>query len=188
MRSSSHSRWFVMAVAIVATACWTRDPDSLDGGGGGGGGGDAGRASGNDSGVGTSSGDPALDDARRYNLERINALRGQKGRTALRLDDKLNAFAQAGSIELSQDHRAHANFSTNYATCGCDVQAENQGDPNGWTVAPIHDQIDQILALMMSEGPGGGHYENILGAQSTRLGVGIVNPGAQLYFTNDFGP
>jgi hypothetical protein len=183
MRCSSHLRWLGVALAVASAACWTRDPDVL----GGGGGGDGGTAA-DDAGGGTSSGDPALDDARRYNLERINALRDANGRAALHLDDRLNTFAQAGSVELSQDHRPHANFSTNYASCGCDVQAENQGDPSGWTVAPIHDQIDQILALMMSEGPGGGHYENILGAQSTRLGVGIVNPGAQLYFTNDFGP
>ena len=171
-------RLFVVPVVLVAAACWTRDPDTLGSGGG----------SGSDAGGGASSGDPTLDDARQYNLERINALRAQTGAPALHLDDALDAFAQAGSVLLSQDHQPHANFSANYATCGCGVEAENQGDPSGWPVAPIHDQIDQILDLMMSEGPGGGHHDNIVNPQSTRLGVGIVNPGATLYFTNDFGP
>ena len=176
----------LVSIVFVASACWTREPDTLGGGGGGGGG--SGSDAGGDAGGGTSSGDPTLDDARQYNLQRINALRAKNGAPALHLDDKLDAFAQAGSVELSQDHKPHANFSANYATCGCDVQAENQGDWNGWTPGPIHDQIDQILDLMMSEGPGGGHHDNIVNPQSTRLGVGIVNPGAKLYFTNDFGP
>jgi uncharacterized protein YkwD len=161
-------------IAWLACAACSSDSSSLNGGGGGSG--------------GTSSGDPVLDDARAYNLSRINALRAQHGAAALHLDDALNAFAQQGSVELSQDHRPHANFSSNFGSCGCRVQAENQGDPNGWTQGPIHQQIDEILDLMMSEGPGGGHYDNIVNPKSTRLGVGIVNPGAKLYFTNDFGP
>lgn len=139
-------------------------------------------------GGGPSSGDPVLDDARKYNLDKINAYRAMNGAGALVLDASLNDFAQAGSVELSQDHQPHQHFKTAYPTCGCSVNAENQGDPNGWTVAPIHDQIDQILQLMMSEGPGGGHHDNIINPQWKRLGVGIVNPGAKLYFTNDFGP
>jgi uncharacterized protein YkwD len=135
-----------------------------------------------------SAGDPVLDDARQYNLSRINALRAQNGAGPLRLDDPLNTFAQAGSEELSQDHAPHKHFITSYASCGCNVNAENQGDPNGWTAEPIHQQIDDILTMMMSEGPGGGHHDNIVNPQWTRLGVGIVNPGGALYFTNDFGP
>ena len=118
----------------------------------------------------------APNEAVQYNLDQINMLRAQNGAGALVLDPALDAFAQAGSVQLSQDHSPHAHFTSSYATCGCNVEAENQGDPNGWTVAPIHTQIDQILSLMMSEGPGGGHHDN------------IVNPGGALYFTNDFGP
>jgi uncharacterized protein YkwD len=131
---------------------------------------------------------PPQDDARQYNLSRINALRAQNGAGPLVLDDTFDAFAQAGSDELAQDHRPHAHFSSDVSSCGCDVRAENQGDPNGWTVASIHTQIDQILDAMMSEGPGGGHHDNIVNPQWKRLGVGLVNPGGSLYFTNDFGP
>jgi hypothetical protein len=128
----------------------------------------------------------ANDEARQYTLSRINAIRAQNGRGALVLDSALNQFAQAGSVELSQDHRPHRHFMQQAESCGCDLRAENQGDPTGWMPGPVHTQIDQILQLMMSEGPGGGHYENILNARSRRLGVGIVNPGGALYFTNDF--
>jgi len=164
-------RSFTAAIAVIAVAVAACSSDATSSGS-----------------AGPSSGDAALDDARQYNLDRINAYRAMNGAPALKLDAALNDFAQAGSVELSQDHAPHAHFKASYATCNCSVNAENQGDPNGWTVAPIHDQIDQILQLMMSEGPGGGHHDNIVNPQWKRLGVGIVNPGAKLYFTNDFGP
>jgi uncharacterized protein YkwD len=134
------------------------------------------------------SGDPALDDARAYNLKAINELRAQAGVAALSLDDALDAFAQAASTELSTDHQPHQYFKDHAASCGCGIMAENQGDWNGWTPGPVHQQIDDILQLMMSEGPGGGHHDNIVSPRATRLGVGIVNPGGKMYFTNDFGP
>jgi hypothetical protein len=166
--------WACVAFAVVSLLVIACSGDDAGAGGSGGDGG--------------SSGDPVLDDARQYNLTRINAYRQMAGSPPLHLDGALNEFAQEGSVELSMDHAPHQHFKTSYATCNCGVNAENQGDANGWTVAPIHDQIDQILQLMMSEGPGGGHYDNIMNAQFTRLGVGIVNPSAALYFTNDFGP
>src|SRR5512140_2125599 len=129
-------RWALFALVLFSAACWTREDGGTTGTGT------------------TSSGDPVLDDARRYNLDRINALRAQAGSPALVLDDALDAFAQSGSALLSQNHQPHAYFSANARTCGCGVQAENQGDPNGWAALPVHDQIDQILDLMMSEGPG----------------------------------
>jgi uncharacterized protein YkwD len=49
-------------------------------------------------------------------------------------------------------------------------------------------QIDEILALMMDEGPGGGHHDNMLDPRWTRLGVGITNPGGEAYVTTDFAP
>jgi uncharacterized protein YkwD len=130
----------------------------------------------------------SIEDARAYNLTRINALRAQHGRAALRRDDGLDTFAQAASAQLAKDHRAHQYFKDKAATCGCGLQAENQGAADGWPAGPVQTQIDEILATMMAEGPGGGHYEAILGAKYTRLGVGLVDPGGSLYFTNDFGP
>ncbi len=132
-------------------------------------------------------GDP-LAEARAYTLFRVNAFRAQAGRAPLRLDDGINAFSQAASQQLSQDHTPHRYFQTNWSACACRINAENQGDWNGVPPAPVHNQIDEMLNLMMSEGPGGGHYENMLSAKWSRMGAGIVNPGGMMYFTNDFGP
>jgi hypothetical protein len=61
-------------------------------------------------------------------------------------------------------------------------------DPRGWRPGPVGRQIDEILALMMDEGPGGGHHDDMLDPRWTRLGVGITNPGGEAYVTTDFAP
>ena len=47
-------------------------------------------------------------------------------------------------------------------------------------------QVDIMLKLMMDEGPGGGHYDNIMSAKLRRIGVGLVYVNARFYMTNDF--
>ncbi|WP_394832107.1 CAP domain-containing protein [Pendulispora rubella] len=125
-----------------------------------------------------------LDEARRYNLDRVNAYRAEEGVPPLVLDETLNAFAQAASEQLSADHVPHKYFKTNVYKCNCNLGAENQGAPNGWRWRRLDVQIEQILAQMMIS-PG--HRKNMLNPEYKRLGIGFVNPGENLYFTNDFG-
>ncbi|MFO0680295.1 MAG: CAP domain-containing protein, partial [Polyangiaceae bacterium] len=134
-----------------------------------------------------SSGNTVLDDARAYNLQAINAIRAKANLPAYTMDAKLNDFAQKASEDLASTNAAHRYFSRNANSCQCSLSAENQGDPSGWSPGDVKKQIDEILDLMMSEGPGGGHHDNIVSRQHTKIGVGIVNPGGRMYFTNDFG-
>jgi uncharacterized protein YkwD len=130
----------------------------------------------------------------RYNVERINAYRAKGGLSPLLYDAKISAFARAGSERLAQDHVPHANFAAHaqgapgFGSKG----AENQGDPAG---VPAMDadalrsgkkQIDVMLDLMMGEGPGGGHYDNMMNPSFRRVGIGLVYAGGRLYMTNDF--
>jgi len=39
---------------------------------------------------------------------------------------------------------------------------------------------------MMDEGPGGGHYDNMMNPRFRRIGIGLVYAGGRLYMTNDF--
>jgi uncharacterized protein YkwD len=128
----------------------------------------------------------ALADARRYTLYRLNQIRARHGAGALVLDEGLNHFAQAGSVSLARDHRPHGHFKDAADTVHCRTMGENQGDPGGWAPGPPRAQIDQMLDMMMQEGPGGGHYDNILDRRWARVGIGVVNPGGAMYFTNDF--
>ena len=130
----------------------------------------------------------------KYNVDRVNAYRAQKRLPPVLYDAKISAFARRGSERLSRDHAPHAHFAANAkgAPGFGSRAAENQGDPNG---VPALDsdptrngrkQIDLMLKLMMDEGPGGGHYDNMMNARFRRIGVGLFYAGGKLYMTNDF--
>lgn len=134
-------------------------------------------------------------DARvRYNVERINAYRANRGLAPLLYDAKISAFARQGSDRLSRDHVPHANFAENAkgAPGFGSRSAENQGDPGGVpamdanAAASGKKQIDIMLKLMMDEGPGGGHYDNMMNPRFRRVGIGLVDEGGRMYMTNDF--
>jgi uncharacterized protein YkwD len=130
----------------------------------------------------------------RYNVDRINAYRARAGLAPLLYDAKISAFAHAGSERLAQDHTPHAHFAAHAqgAPGFGSRSAENQGDPGGVPAldadpaANGRKQIDIMLKLMMDEGPGGGHYDNMMNPRFRRVGIGLVVVGNKLYMTNDF--
>jgi uncharacterized protein YkwD len=129
-----------------------------------------------------------------YNVEQINKYRKTKGLGRVLYDAKISAFAKQGSERLSKDHEPHAHFAAHAkgAPGFGSRSAENQGDPAGVPSLdpdPIKNgkkQIDIMLKLMMDEGPGGGHYDNMMNPRFRRVGIGLVYAGARLYMTNDF--
>jgi hypothetical protein len=130
----------------------------------------------------------------RYNVERVNAYRAKKGVAPLAYDSAISSFAIRGSEQLASDHTPHAHFAASAKSSGVfpGAAAENQGDPGGVpSLDPDrarngHRQIDTMLELMFAEGPGGGHYDNMMNARFRRIGVGLVYAGGKLYMTNDF--
>jgi hypothetical protein len=130
----------------------------------------------------------------RYNVDAINGYRARAGLAPFQYDTQISAFAYAGSQQLSQDHAAHAHFHCcSHGAPGFGrARAENQGDPggvpqmNGDPLSNGRSQIDTMLRMMMDEGPGGGHYDNMMSARYRRVGVGLFYVGGTLYMTNDF--
>jgi len=139
---------------------------------------------------------PAAADALvQYNLDRINALRATKKLPPLVHDAAIAAFARAGSEQLARDHNAHAHFAANTKRPPPGFgnrMAENQGDPGGVFVmdkdptANGRKQIDVMIKLMFDEGPGGGHYDNMMNPLFRKVGIGLVYVADRLYMTNDF--
>jgi uncharacterized protein YkwD len=125
-------------------------------------------------------------EARDYTLRYINGVRRLNGVGPIQLDDALNAFAQAGSEELAQDHRPLQHFIEHQGELGVAAGAENQGASDGAPPGPIEDQIGEILGAMMREGRGGAHHDTMLAPDWNKLGVGIVGPGERMYLTMDF--
>jgi hypothetical protein len=130
----------------------------------------------------------------RYNIDAINMYRQRSGLPPYQYDAQISAFAYAGSQQLSGDHAAHAHFHccSQGAPGFGHARAENQGDPGG-VPAMSRDpygngrlQIDTMLKMMMDEGPGGGHYDNMMSTRYHRVGVGLFYAGNKLYMTNDF--
>jgi hypothetical protein len=140
----------------------------------------------------------------RFNVERINDYRKQHGVGPVVYDAKISAFALRGSQQLATEHVPHGHFNANVKAALGDPDArkgksgfgmhasENQGDPRGVSQldadpsANAKKQINLMLKMMHDEGPGGGHYENMLDPKSTRVGVGLLSVGGKLYLTNDF--
>ena len=129
-----------------------------------------------------------------YNVDRINAYRA-KGKVApIVYDATMSTFARAGSEQLARDHSPHAHFAAHIkgATGFGTRSAENQGDPSGVqaldadAITSGKKQIDLLLDIMMSEGPGGGHYDNIMNPAFRRVGIGFARSGGRFYLTNDF--
>jgi uncharacterized protein YkwD len=154
----------------------------------------------------TDGGPSAFDPFQEYNLQLVNMYRATLHVAPLTLDSSLCVFALAGSVELSMDHTPHEHFltaesnGTLWMTAGGPFRteaAENQGNPAGWPVLDASnptmnemDQIAQIQQAMFDEGPGSGeahgHYTNMMNADYTRLGVGLLEVDSSLYLTNDF--
>jgi uncharacterized protein YkwD len=179
---------FCAAFLLAACGAGGLNSEVLGAGGGGG--------SGGGGGTGGTGGTPVAGTAaQEYNLQRLNYYRSLVQAGPLVMDAQLNAFATEGSQVLLQNHIPHDHFAdaasagTLFTTDGFQgYAAENQGDPNGWPVrADVFAQIDEILAAMWAEGPGGGHYENMIRSSLRRVGIGLVLDGSgKLYFTNDF--
>ena len=197
----------VSAIALglaVAGGCSSR-AGSTEGSHDGDGGGEPQDAASSD---GAGSGDSAstpYDQFQVHNLDVVNTYRATLNIAPLVLDQQMCAFALAGSQELSMDHTPHEHFINAYDDGSIlsygfgDMLAENQGDPNGWTLLALNpttnelDQIDATLKYMFDEGPGtddGGqehdHYVNMMNPVYTRLGVGLLEVAGRLYLTNDF--
>ncbi len=130
----------------------------------------------------------------KYNVELLNEYRAKTGGAPLLYDDRVSAFALAGSKQLSRDHKPHAHFvaAAKGAPGFGPRAAENQGDPAGVPpfdperVASGKKQIAIMLKMMFDEGPGGGHYDNMVNAKYRRIGIGLHETAGTLYLTNDF--
>ena len=125
------------------------------------------------------------DEARDYVLGYVNGVRKLNGLGPVVRDEPVDAFAQAGSEELAQDHRPNQHMADHGRNLRAS-SAEAQGSPDGAGTGPLQDRIAESLLRWMGEGPGGMHHDVLLRPEWRKLGVGLVSRGGRLYFTVDF--
>ena len=111
------------------------------------------------------------------------------GKPPLARSAALEAYAAQGAMIDTLAMQAHKHFSDTGG--GGIAYAENEC-PSwlGWSLGPgdtIQSVVADCFALMWAEGPGGGHYENIIGNYA-KLGCGIYVSGSAITITQDYGP
>lgn len=126
---------------------------------------------------------------RQFCLNQINSYRASKGKSPLRRAADLEAYANEGAkFDNNLVGQPHAHF---VATNGGGVADSENSTPGwgGWNLN-IQGSVMEVVRLglsdMWAEGPGGGHYENILG-DHTEVGCGIyVGGDGSVTFIQDF--
>jgi hypothetical protein len=156
-------------VAFVA-GCGS-DPSSSSGGassGSSGGASSGGASSGSSGSSGASSGSGGTT-AEEICVATINDYRKAKGLAAYTrwTDNEACTAKQAASDGASG--KAHGAF----GQCGESAQNECPGWPG-----PPETMIPMCLAMMMGEGPGGGHYDAIMSAKYTKVSCGFAAAGS----------
>ncbi len=111
-----------------------------------------------------------------------NRYRATQGLSALTRSTALEAYTAAGARQDGLAHAAHQHFVT--TSGGGIALAENELP--WWSATSVHAVIQQGLAGMWAEGPGGGHYENMRGSY-TKLGCGVFVNGNEITVVQDFG-
>jgi hypothetical protein len=116
--------------------------------------------------------------------DEINRYRAENGMTGLQRSKDLEQYADEGAA-YDAVNGMHAHF----AETGGGLIADAENEIPGWMLShygTVDDVIIEGTAAMMAEGPGGPHYENILGNHSV-MGCGIhVTDGDEVWIVQDF--
>jgi len=118
-------------------------------------------------------------------VQETNRLRTMNGRAPVVRSKQLDDFANSGA-RIDHDGPAHGHF--NQARDSGIAFAENECrrwslDQSGGDMKKL---VELCIAAFYAEGPGGGHYENMLGDYHS-LGCGIFQSGADVTIVQDFG-
>jgi uncharacterized protein YkwD len=118
-------------------------------------------------------------------VDETNRYRAMVGKPPITRSDALEAYADVGAQQDGTTGNAHGHFS---ATNGGGISfAENEIPRWPGGAGDVRQVITEGLALMWSEGPGGGHYENMIGNHA-KLGCGVYVGGGAITVVQDFGP
>lgn len=128
---------------------------------------------------------PGGSPAHAFCVEETNRYRAMHGRPAVAWSEALEDYADAGA---EYDHHAnpHDHFRSNNG--GGIAFAENECPR--WDLSfgggDLVALVGACIEAFYDEGPGGGHYENMMGDYGT-LGCGIYQEGTSVTIIQDFG-
>lgn len=116
-------------------------------------------------------------------VDAINGFRAQKGLAPLQRSTAIEAFSAKAAASDAASGRPHGYFSQTRGGGVASAENEVPGWPMGGGIQKV---VEDGARMMFDEGPGGGHYENIVG-RYTQVGCGIaVTPQGRVWVTQDF--
>lgn len=139
-------------------------------------------ACGGDDGAGT----PVDASAKQFCVDETNRLRAMGGKPAVARSSQLEAFADAGAMI---DHAGSPHDHFRQTSGGGIAFAENECPK--WSLqqqggGDMTMLVKACIAAFYSEGPGGGHYDNMMGNYAS-LGCGIYDANGSVTIIQDFG-
>ncbi len=126
------------------------------------------------------------DDDLVFCVDETNRYRKKAGKPALRRSAQLEAFAAEGAAADARSRRPHGHFSSVAYPHAYREMGENVIP---WWPLKQYGSVREIIRVglsgMWAEGPGGGHYENLVG-NFTEVGCGIHIANGEVTVTQDF--
>ena len=120
-------------------------------------------------------------------LTETNRYRTDNGKPEVAYSAALEAYANEGAmIDFSSSPHQHISSTSDGGIAFAENECPQQGNwrvPSGGDISAV---VADCIAAFYSEGPGGGHYENMMGPYAT-LGCGIYQSGDKITIIQDFG-
>ena len=155
------------------------DPDGVLGGANQGGN----TSTGNTSTGGSARGNDPSGDAHRRCVDRTNELRATKSLPPIPRLASAEAWADGQAKSDSESGKAHGAFNA----CANEVKGWSgiaQDECPGY--GSVEDALTKCLDMMWAEGPGGGHYDNMM-SDSTDTACGFyTTPAGKVWMVQDF--
>ena len=130
-------------------------------------------------------GQPGDTSAHKFCVDETNRYRAMKGKPAETRSTQLETYADTGAM-VDFSGQPHQHFSS---TGGGGIATAENECPH-WNLqmagGDMNMLVAQCIAAFFSEGPGGGHYENMMSGR-TQLGCGIFESNGSVTIVQDYG-
>ena len=129
------------------------------------------------------------EDELQHCVDVINSYRERDGVPPLVRDPSIEAYAMEGARYDAENYDTcgpHCHFRTTGGGGVAIAENEIPGWPLAW-YGSVNAIIEQGTQDMYNEGPGGGHHDNLVNPNFTRVGCGIyVTPDQKVWIVQDF--
>ena len=117
-------------------------------------------------------------------VSETNRYRAIEGKPPIPHSAELEQYATEGARYDTERESAHQHFGDFPGTAWAENECPSFG---GWTVdGDLHDTIAACIKAFYDEGPGGGHYDNMMG-EHQGCGCGVyIRDGNKVTITQDF--